>query len=180
MTPPALRPAVFLDRDGTLIHDSGYCADPALVRPFPGTVHGLLALHEGGYALVVITNQSGIGRGWITPDAYEAVHRRFLECMAPAPITATYMCPDAPDVPSAERKPSPAMVLRAAREHGLDLARSWFIGDKEIDVQCGLNAGVRSILVRTGEGSKARGEAAAFVADDIHDAARFILKPNDV
>jgi histidinol-phosphate phosphatase family protein len=95
---------------------------------------------------VIITNQSGIGRGWITPAQYEAVHARLLELLRPGVIAGSYHCPDAPDAPSTCRKPAPGMVLNAADELQLDLARSWFVGDKTSDLQCARNAGVRAIL----------------------------------
>jgi D-glycero-D-manno-heptose 1,7-bisphosphate phosphatase len=90
-------------------------------------------------------------------------------------IDSTYFCPDAPDTPSETRKPAPGMVLTAARELHLDLAASWFIGDKTSDLECGRNAGTRAILVRTGEGSKADTAAALHVAESFADAVEFIL-----
>ena len=169
------QPAVFLDRDGTLMHEVNYCKDPALVRLLDGAVEALRLLKAAGFRLVIITNQSGIARGLLDESDFHAVQARLLELIGDGLIEATYMCPDGPGGESARRKPSPAMVLEAARDLRIDLARSWFVGDKDIDVQCGLNAGVRPILVRTGHGRDADPAGAHFVAKDIASAADFIL-----
>jgi len=176
---PSLAPAVFLDRDGTLMEDVVYCRNPAEVRIFPGVIEALRRLKAAGFMNVIITNQSGIGRGTIALSEYEAVHARLLELLGGKLIDAAYMCPDRNDAPGPRRKPNPGMVLDAARDLGLDLARSWFIGDKAIDVQCGVNAGTRSVLVLTGQGSAADAAGATFVAKDLEEAAEFILKHSD-
>jgi D-glycero-D-manno-heptose 1,7-bisphosphate phosphatase len=103
------------------------------------------------------------------------VQRRLLDLLGADLIDAAYMCPNGPDAPSERRKPAPGMILEAVRDLGLDVSRSWFIGDKQIDVQCGRNAGVRSILVRTGHGQEEDAAGAHFVAKDIASAADFIL-----
>jgi len=176
---PSLQPAVFLDRDGTLMEDVVYCRDPADVRVFPGVVEALRRMKEAGFKNVIITNQSGIRRGMIAQTEYDAVHARLLELLGDGMIDAAYFCPDRSDAPGPRRKPNPGMVFDAARDLGLDLSRSWFIGDKAIDVQCGVNAGTRSILVLTGQGSAEEGDGAAFVANDLEAAAEFILKHSD-
>ncbi len=169
------QPAVFLDRDGTLMHEVHYCRDPADVRLFDGSVEALQQLKAAGYRLVMVTNQSGIARGLLTVADFEAVQARFFEMLGTDLIEATYMCPDGPDAPSARRKPAPGMLLEAARDLGLDLARSWMVGDKAADVQCGLAAGTRAVLVRTGHGRDDNADGAHFVAKDIASAADFIL-----
>ncbi|HET6409397.1 MAG TPA: HAD-IIIA family hydrolase [Chthoniobacteraceae bacterium] len=171
--------AVFLDRDGTLIEDVHYCKDPDLVRPLPGAIDSLRRLKAAGYRTVIITNQSAIGRGWMTHEQYVAVHNRTLELIGPELIDAAYFCADSPDLDSQHRKPAPGMVLDAARDHGIGLTRSWMVGDKPIDVQCGRAAGTRSILVLTGRGSRNDGEDADFVANDLAEAVDFILKHSD-
>ena len=153
-----------------------YCANPALVRVFPGTVAALLRLAAAGFELVIVTNQSGIGRGMLTVSDFEAVQAELLRQLEPARITATYFCPDHPDLASERRKPAPGMILEAAAAHRLDLARSWLIGDKGIDVECGRAAGVRPILVRTGYGATENAAGAEFVAKDLEEAAEFILR----
>jgi len=332
-----LRPAVFLDRDGTLMEEVHYCADPALVRVFPGTASALRRLAERGYLCVIITNQSGIGRGLLTEAQYHAVQAELLrqletqeegenlelrnsggersgnqetrkenemefrgqvryplqgsaksasremsrdaagqsqmefgnekktllfshegtkarrhegseqnafldflrafvpsclrvkirksggeretgpeeigepegfqansrgssEATPPEPsqqashpggvtdsrpclIAASCFCPDAPPTPSPRRKPEPGMVLEAARDLGIDLARSWFVGDKAADIACGAHAGTRTILVLTGYGTQtATGPghpAPNFIAKDIVAAVEVVLQNSD-
>ena len=130
--------------------DVDYCSDPKQVKIFPGVPQALRRLKSKGYKLIVITNQSGIGRGYFTEDEYRSVESEVSRQLGHRLIDATYFCPDVPGQHSSRRKPSPGMVLQAKREHQIDLARSFFIGDKEIDVECGRNAGVRTILVQTG------------------------------
>jgi len=169
------QPAVFLDRDGTLMHEVNYCRDPADVRLFDGAREALGKLKAAGFVLVIITNQSGIARGLLTEVDFQNVQARLLELLGSDLIAATYMCADGPAGESGRRKPSPAMLLEAARDLSLDLARSWFVGDKAIDVQCGLAAGTRTVLVRTGHGAGEDASGAHFVAKDIASAADFIL-----
>jgi D-glycero-D-manno-heptose 1,7-bisphosphate phosphatase len=145
------------------------------VRLVDGAAEALCKLKAAGFRLVIITNQSGIARGLLTEADFQAVQVRLLELLGDGLIEATYMCPDGPAGDSGRRKPSPAMVLEAARDLRLDLARSWFVGDKDIDVQCGLNAGTRAVLVRTGHGRDAAAAGTHFVAKDIASAADFIL-----
>lgn len=170
------QPAVFLDRDGTLIEDVRYCKDPALVRVLPGVVDALRRLRAAGYRTVIITNQSAIGRGWMSVADYDAVHARTMELIGSEHIDAAYFCADAPEADSTHRKPAPGMVLEAARDHGIDLARSWMIGDKRADVLCGRAAGTRTAFVLSGQGTREDGAEADFIARDLSAAADFILK----
>jgi len=164
-------PAIFLDRDGTLMEDVDYCNDPKQVRLFPGVREALGRLRAAGYRNVIITNQSGIKRGRITPEQYEAVHAALLTLLDDGSIDATYFCPDF----SERRKPSPAMVLEAARDLDLDLPNSYFIGDKTSDIECGKNAGTRTILVQTGYGNAQANCEPDFSAKDLAAAVDFIL-----
>ena len=175
----ALTPAVFLDRDGTLMEEANYCSHPDQVRIIADVPEALRRLKAAGFRLVVITNQSGIGRGYYTLADYEAVHARFLALLGADLIDATYFCPEAPEARSPRRKPAPGMVLEAARDLALDLPRSWLVGDKAIDVQCALNAGTRPILVQTGYGGREDVVGAEFIAKDFASAAAFILKTSD-
>ncbi len=167
--------AVFLDRDGTLMRDVDYCADPRKVEVFAGAGAALTSLKEAGFRLVIITNQSGIGRGYITEENYRAVEQELERQLGAGLIDATYHCPHAPDESCSCRKPAPEMVQRAAAEHQLDLAKSYFIGDKETDLACGRSAGTKTILVQTGYGQSANTSLADFVAPDLAAAAKFIL-----
>ena len=176
MTEESKQPAVFLDRDGTLMHDREYLSDPAGVELYDGVIEALTRLKAAGYRLIVVTNQSGIGRGKFSVADYHAVAARFEELLGPGLLDATYFCPDHADAPSPRRKPAPGMLLEAAHDLALDLTRSWMSGDRDGDVQAGVAAGARSILVRTGIGAAAKGGDAAFIAKDLAEAVEFIIR----
>lgn len=139
LTRRPVRQAVFLDRDGVLIADTGYIHRVEDVQVLPGVKQALQALKSAGWLLVVVTNQSGIGRGLFHVESYEAVTRH-LRAMLPE-IDAVYCCPHAPGGGCACRKPAPGMLLQAAHELGVDLSRSIMLGDKESDVAAGVSAG---------------------------------------
>ncbi len=173
------RPAVFLDRDGTLNEERGYVTNPDHLLLLPGAADAVRLLREAGFACVVVTNQSAIGRGLMTEADLHLIHEqlhRQLHAEA-AKLDGVYFCAALPgDDP--ERKPAPGMLLRAARELELDLPRSWMVGDTASDIRAGQNAGCRCILVRSGHDV---GEALALltprdaVAADLPEAARLIL-----
>jgi len=167
--------AVFIDRDGTIMHDADYCSDPRQVRIFDGVSDALRQLKDKGYKLIIITNQSGIGRGFFTMKQYQAVEAAVLRQLGDGLIDATYFCPDVPGQPSKCRKPAPGMILQAARDHHIDLSRSFFVGDKEIDAECGRNAGVRTIRVQTGFDRETNGSIANWIARDLVEAAKIIV-----
>jgi D-glycero-D-manno-heptose 1,7-bisphosphate phosphatase len=170
-----LSPAVFIDRDGTIMEDCDYCSDPTDVRIFPGVLEALQRLKSRGFKLIVITNQSGIGRGLFTLDQYRAVEAEVLRQLGDGLIDATYFCPDAPAQHSNCRKPAPGMIVKAARDHQIDLSRSFLVGDKESDVECAHNAGVRAIRVQTGIQGEVTGSTAEWVADNLAAAVEIIL-----
>lgn len=176
MKSAAIRSAVFVDRDGTLMEEVHYCKDPANVRIIPGAGEALRELRSAGYVTVLVTNQSGIGRGLITRDQYESVHLRLLELLGENTIDRAYMCADLSGQSSTRRKPAPGMLLEAAADLSLDLSSSWIIGDKALDIECGINAGVPGVLVKTGYGGSVGECGATFVAQNIVDAARWILQ----
>ncbi len=147
-------PAVFFDRDGTLMEEVHYCGDPSQVRVYPGVPEGLRRLKDAGFRTFIVSNQSGIGRGLIAEAQYRAVQAELLAQIGDGLIDASYFCPDAPGVPSTRRKPEPGMVLEAAAQFDVDLARSYIIGDKSADVECGKRAGAKTILVLTGYGAQ--------------------------
>ena len=168
-------PAVFFDRDGTIMHDVNYCSDPKDVHVFPFVAGSLRKLKARGFKLIMITNQSGIGRGYFTREQYNAVHAEVLRQLGEPLIDATYVCPDVPGVESKCRKPAPGMILQGAGEHSVDLSRSIMIGDKEIDVHCGHNAGIEAIRVQTGFESNTADSSADWIAQDFAEATKIIL-----
>jgi len=171
-----LKPAVFLDRDGTLMEERNYCSRPEDVWVFAHVPQGLQRLAQAGFQLVLITNQSGIGRGYFTQARFRAVQAELARQLAPARLDAVYFCPSVPEMGDPRRKPSPAMVLEAARDLGLDLARSWFVGDKAIDAECGHRAGTRTVLVRTGHGPGESDADADSTAANFTEAVDHILQ----
>jgi len=171
----ALGPAVFIDRDGTIIHDADYCSDPQQVKLFPRIAEALKRLKSHGFKVIIITNQSGIGRGFFSLEQYRAVEAEILRQLGNDLVDATYFCPHVPDDGCDCRKPESGMILQAAREHRVDLKCSFLIGDKESDAECGQNAGVRTIRVRTGLDRETIESAADWVAEDLPEAVEIIL-----
>jgi D-glycero-D-manno-heptose 1,7-bisphosphate phosphatase len=178
--------AIFLDRDGVLIEERHYLHRVADVAFIPGVFTGLQRLAAAGFQLFVVTNQSGVGRGYFTLTDVELVHAHLLAELARRGIVIRkfYVAPEAPDQPSHGRKPRPQFLFDARDEFGLDLAKSFMVGDKLIDLECGWNAGVqKSILVRTGYGRETEQNHAvqlgrAVVVDDLSAAAGWILEQN--
>jgi len=168
--------AVFFDRDGTLMEEVHYCADPGQVRVYPGVSAALRQLKDAGFRLFMVSNQSGIGRGLITEAQYRAVQEELLRQIGVGLIEGCYFCPDVPGTASRRRKPEPAMVLEAAAKYDLDLARSYFIGDKADDIECGRRAGTRTIQVLTGYGEEQICNP-DFRARNVVRAVDFILGP---
>ena len=146
------RPALFLDRDGTLIEDAVYPRDPRHVRLLPGAADALARLARRGFALVIISNQSGVGRGLIRAAEAQAVHAEVVRQFAAAGVSfdGAYYCYHAPDEGCPCRKPAPGLLLRAAEELNLDARRSFMVGDKPIDVAAGEAVGCRGVLFGAG------------------------------
>jgi D-glycero-D-manno-heptose 1,7-bisphosphate phosphatase len=157
------------------MRDVDYCGDPDRVEVFPGAADALRQLKAKGYKLIIVTNQSGIARGYFSENDYRAVEREFLQQLGEGLIDATYYCADLPGTNSARRKPAPGMLLEAQRDHHLDLARSYVIGDKASDIECGRNAGVKTILVETGYGAHEKGCRADWIVRDLAQATEIIL-----
>jgi D-glycero-D-manno-heptose 1,7-bisphosphate phosphatase len=145
--------ALFLDRDGTLIVDKVYLADPAGVELIPGAAQGLKRARDLGFRLFLFTNQSGIGRGLHTLEDAHRVNERMEELLGLAPPVFDGMCiaPEAPGQPSLYRKPSPRFILEAIAAHGLDPGACWMVGDAPADIAAALAAGIRAAAVRTGK-----------------------------
>ncbi len=167
-------PAVFLDRDGTLMRDVEYCRDPKQVEIFDGTKAALQKLKDAGFKLIVITNQSGIGRGYFSEEDYRAVEKEVEQRLGV--IDATYFCPDAPNAGCRCRKPQPGLIFDAQHDHQLDLSRSFLIGDKSLDAECGRNAGVRTILVQTGLEPPNEKSGGDWLARDLTEASEIVLQ----
>jgi len=172
--------AVFLDRDGTIMEDSNCVGDFGRVVLIPGAARALKQLRGAGYKLFVVTNQSGVGRGYFTREAVEAIHAHLDEYFGNAGVhfDRYYVCPHHPEDNCDCRKPKPKFLLDAARQHGLDLSRCFMVGDRPSDIQTGANAGTKTILVLTGAGRDtfAKPEVRPdFVAEDIGAAATWIL-----
>jgi histidinol-phosphate phosphatase family protein len=168
------RPAAFLDRDGTLVHDEGYMSRPEQLRPIRNAAAGIRRLVALGYVPVVVTNQSGVNRGLIKPREMTAMTKRLRAIFAERGVkfARVYVCPHRPDEGCDCRKPAPGLLRRAARELGIDLAASVMIGDSVRDVGAGKAVGARTIHVVTGAEREAPG--ADYVARDILDAARWL------
>ncbi len=175
---PEKRPAVFLDRDGTLIDELEYLGDPDKVVLYPGVHDALINLNKAGYLLIVVTNQSGVARGYFTLEDALAVNYKMVRMLADlgAKIHGIYFCPHLPDDGCPCRKPAPGMVQKAETDFNVDLANSWIIGDTDKDVLLGPEAGVRSLLVKTGKQDKGVVPSGVPVVTDLNEAARYILE----
>jgi D-glycero-D-manno-heptose 1,7-bisphosphate phosphatase len=157
-------PGLFLDRDGTLMEDPGYVSHPDQVRLIPGIAATLKRFREAGYALVIVTNQSGIGRGLYTWDDYDAVAARLEELLAAEGVAfdAVLACGHAPDEGCGWRKPAPGMIREAATLLALDLGRSLLVGDKLSDLEAAAAAGLtRAVHVASGQGARERTKVSA-------------------
>jgi|UniRef100_A0A7C5AN49 D-glycero-D-manno-heptose 1,7-bisphosphate phosphatase len=176
--------AVFLDRDGTINEEMGYINHLSRFILLPRAALAIRRLNEAGFRLVVITNQSGAARGYFAPSLVEEVHARMQALLQAegAQVDAIYACLHSPDEGCPCRKPKPGLIWQAARELGLDLGCSYLVGDRYLDIQTAINAGVRGVLVLTGYG---RGEyehrsgtwpvPPAYIAEDLWDAAQWII-----
>lgn len=183
MSAPSGQRAVFLDRDGTLVDDPGFLRDPEQVKLLPGAAGAIASLNQAGFAVVVVTNQSGIAQGFITESEYQRVEQRVSGQLAAAGarIDATYHCPHHPSVtgPCECRKPGTLLYRQATEALGLDLAQSWGVGDRLSDLEPVRALGGRGILVRTGTGGEHAGRAllAGFpVEADLEAAVTRILE----
>jgi D,D-heptose 1,7-bisphosphate phosphatase len=179
--------AVFLDRDGTLNEDPGYLGDPNQVKLLPGTGEALSLLKNVmGFKLIVISNQSGISRGLISREMVDAVNNMINKLLSIyyVSIDAFYYCPFHPDFSAKEefncRKPSPEMIFQAVKDLAIDLGGSYLVGDSVSDIECGINAGLKTILVKTGKGEesfsvlKKQNKFPTFVAQNILEVSSII------
>lgn len=181
------RPAIFLDRDGVIIENRvNYVRSWADVEVFPQAVEALIGVRHSPYCIVLVTNQSAVGRGLITYEIADAINHKLMVVIreAGARVDAIYMCPHAPQEDCDCRKPLPGLLLKAAEELDLDLSNSVMVGDALTDIQAGQAAGVRqSILVRTGRGRdqeqllSAAERSTMMVFDTLHEALNDVLNP---
>lgn len=179
------RRAVFLDRDGVLNYDRpDYIKSPEEFVPIPGAAAAIARLKQAGWVVVVVSNQSGLGRGMFDREALEAVMAKMHAVLAAAGggVDAVYYCPHAPGAGCNCRKPAPGLLRRAAQEHGLDLARSYMVGDKSSDIACGRAVGARTVRLETGKPEErpvpemARPE---YTARTLGDAVAWILQEGE-
>ncbi|HXZ83992.1 MAG TPA: HAD family hydrolase [Myxococcota bacterium] len=168
-----MRPFVFIDRDGTLIEDRHYAHELTDYAPLPGAYEAVRALRAAGFGTAVVTNQSGIGRGLFSEADFARFEAHLLADFAAhgAPLDASYHCPHLPDAGCDCRKPRPGLLQRAQREHAVDLARSWVIGDKESDLELARSAGCAAVLV----GTNARRDAVPVAPSLLEAVQGFVL-----
>ncbi len=174
------RPAVFLDRDGTLIAERHYLSRPEQVELLPGAAEGVRRMNEAGLRVFLASNQSGVGRGYFSLEQLGAVHDRMTELLRAegARLDAIYVCPHHPDETCDCRKPAPGMIEQAVREYGVSPQHSFVVGDKPCDIDLGAGVGATTILVRTGYGAQYEQDPACrprFVGDDLRAAADYII-----
>jgi D-glycero-D-manno-heptose 1,7-bisphosphate phosphatase len=185
-----MRPALFLDRDGVIVDEAEYLADPAQLRLLPGSAEAIAEVNRKGVPVIVVTNQSGVARGYFPESRVAEIHEQLDRLLAGqgGHITRYYYCPHHPTegrspyrVDCQCRKPRPGMLLQAARDLSLELQESYLVGDKLSDLEAGASAGCRTVLVRTGYGRaladtlKPQGLNLEMIADDLREAVRFCL-----
>jgi D-glycero-D-manno-heptose 1,7-bisphosphate phosphatase len=183
-----MKRAIFLDRDGTICEDRHYLRRVEDLRILPGVVDALKRLQKKGFQLIIVTNQSGVARGLFSEETLSEIHAALIARLASDGIRlrAIYHCPhldDEPGIPDAGtcdcRKPKPGLILAAASEHDLDLARSFMIGDKASDIEAGRQAGCRSILLHPPCAEAVAGPDPDWVAPDLSSAADWILQTEE-
>jgi len=170
--------AVFLDRDGTMAKDVNYCARPEDFELFPNTAKAIKLLNEHGFKVIVVTNQSGIARGFFTEETLAKIHEKMKRELTKegARIDDIYYCPHHPADNCDCRKPKPKLVLQAAKEHNIDLEHSFVVGDLEMDVELGRAVSCGTILILPNPGDYARKQKAPdYIAVVLYDAALWIV-----
>lgn len=174
-----LNKAVFLDRDGTMAVDVPYCRRPEDFVLFPDTAKAINLLHEHGFKVIVVTNQSGVARGYFTEETLAQIHEKMKRDLAKegAWVDGIYYCPHHPDDNCDCRKPKPKLVLQAVKEHNLDLKRSFVVGDLEMDVGLGKAVGCRTILIalNSGDGDPKQ-TTPDYIAPDLYEAAQWMVR----
>ena len=170
--------AVFLDRDGTMNKEVPYCRRPDDFELFPNTARTIKLLNEHGYKVIVITNQSGVARGYFSEDMLGLIHQKMLNQLAEenAGIDGIYYCPPHPDDDCECRKPKPKMVLQAAKEHDIDLKRSFMVGNSSQDILLGQNVGCHTVLIQSSpDETEIERCSPDYTAADLYEAALWII-----
>ncbi|MDT7041811.1 D-glycero-beta-D-manno-heptose 1,7-bisphosphate 7-phosphatase [Candidatus Nitronereus thalassa] len=179
------RPTLFFDRDGTLNRDTGYIKSPEELVLFPGVVEAIKQCNDLGMPVMVVTNQSGLARGFFTTEDLESIHQHLKDqlCNGGAWIDDIFVCPHHPDDGCECRKPNPGMIEQAAARYSIDLEKSYVVGDKYIDVELAARSGLKGVLVKTGPSSEeahcmiqANQLSVVFIADGLKDAVDWILQ----
>ncbi len=171
------RPAIFLDRDGTLIEEVNFLSRVEDLRLFPFTAEAVKLLKDNGYLVIVVTNQSGIGRGLYTEEDMHAIHAQ-IQIELDNAIDAFYFCPHLPDAECECRKPGLGMIESALADFDIDLERSWMVGDKDIDVETGQLGNMSTALVLTGYGQEHQvilENGPTLISIDLHEAVKGIV-----
>jgi len=176
--------AVFLDRDGTINEDVPYCSSPDDLRLIPGAADGIKLLNKHGFKVIIVTNQSGIARGYFTEEVLTSIHDKLRRELAAheAYVDAIYYCGHHPDNGCDCRKPKPKMVFQAASDFNLDLSQSYVIGDSQMDIEMGITAGCKTILVgqeRTNKKSNSSLVKPDYITPDVIKAAHLIIAETD-
>lgn len=172
-----MKPAIFIDRDGTLIEEVNYLSRVEDLRLFPSTADAIKLFKEKDFLVIVVTNQSGIGRGIYTDADMHAVHDA-IQLQLDGAIDAFYFCPHLPDADCKCRKPGLGMINSARSDLEIDMENSWMVGDKKIDVETGVNAGIKTAFVLTGYGKQHRDSLETkpdITADDLGEVAVRII-----
>ena len=175
------KPAIFLDRDGTIIEDANYPKYPEQVRFFSDVEEVLSTFQKKGFLLILISNQSGIGRGLITMEEANNVHHRVLSILDNKGVCldASYYCIHGPEENCTCRKPSPEMIFNAVKEFGIDMSRSFMIGDREVDMKTGRNAGCKTILFNP-DRVLTISDFADYTADSWQDVLRYVIETSEL
>jgi histidinol-phosphate phosphatase family protein len=182
-----MKGAVFLDRDGTINEEVDYLDDPDRLYLIPGAAEAIRLLNEAGIRVIVVSNQSGVGRGYFSAATVETIHQRLAMQLAEhnARYDAIYFCPHHPTQGCECRKPKSGMLLQAAREHGIDTQRAFMVGDKISDLCAGRRVGCRTVLVLTGYGEQARKLCnnsdfkPDYISPNLYDTVQHVLTEED-
>jgi D-glycero-D-manno-heptose 1,7-bisphosphate phosphatase len=183
-----VRGTVFLDRDGTINEEVCYLDEPNRLSLIPGVAEAIRLLNDAGMLVIVVSNQSGVGRGYFSTATLEAIHQQLAKQLAThgARVDAIYYCPHQPSEGCECRKPKAGMLVRAAQEHGIDMRRSFMVGDKVSDLDAGRQVGCRAVLVLTGYGERTRETSKNsnlqpdHISTDLYDAVEWILAEEGV